>query len=84
MDAGHKEQRADDGQGGGQQILRTVVGQFGQIEKVAGQTAHQLTGTVLIVEIKTHFLHFGEQILADVGFDPNAEGMSPIGNDVAQ
>ena len=83
-DGGHDDQRADDGDHRGQQILRAVVGQLRQLEQVGGQAAHQLPRAVGIVKIKAHFLQMPEQISADIRLYPNAEGVAVIADDVVE
>ena len=79
-DGDHDDQCADDGQHGGQQIFRTVVGKFDQVKQVCSQAAHEHTGAVLVIKIKAHFLHLLEQIPPDIRFHTDAKGMAKIGN----
>ena len=83
-DAEHHHQRAHDGHKGDEQILRSVVGQLGHLEQVAGQAAHQLSGTVLVIEVKAQLLHVVVQVAADVGLHPDAEGVAPVGHHEVQ
>ena len=80
LDGGHHYQRADDGQHGGDQVLRAMVGQLRQLEEVGSQPAHELASAVLVIEIEAHLLHVAEQVPADVRLHPNAEGMAPVGH----
>ena len=59
-DGCHHSQRAHDGHGRGQQVLRAVVGKLGEFKQVGGQSAHELTGTVPVIKIEAHFLQMPE------------------------
>ena len=80
----HNRQGAQDGDAGGHGVFRTVVGQFRQVEQVGGQSAHQLSGAVPVIEIKSQVLHMGEQIPANVRFYPDAEGVAPVTDDIVE
>ena len=84
LDTEHHRQRTHDGDDGDGQILRPVVGQLRQLEKIGGQAAHQLAGTVAVIEIKAQRLHMMEQIPADIRLHPDAEGMAPVGDDIVK
>ena len=83
-DAEHHDQRAHDGHKRDKQILRPVVGQLRHLEQVAGQAAHQLAGTVLVVEVKAQLLHMVVQVAADIRLHPDAEGVAPVGHHEVQ
>ena len=84
LDAEHHRQRTHDGDQRDGQILRPVVGQLRQLEKIGGQAAHQLAGAVAVIEIKAQHLHVVEQIPADVRLHPDTEGVTPIGHDIIE
>ena len=83
-DGGHHDQRAEDGNGGGEQVLRPVMGQLRQLKQVGGQPAHQLAGAVIIIKIKAHLLQMAEQVPADIRLHPDAEGVAIIADNVIQ
>ena len=84
LDRTHDHQSANDRQHRSQQILRAVVGKLCQFKKVRGKAAHQLTGTVAVIEIKAHGLHVCKQILADIRFHPDTKGMAIVGHNIIE
>ena len=84
LDRSHHNQRADDGNHGGQQVLRAVVGKLRQLKQVGGEPVHQLAGPVTVVKIEAHLLHMPEQVRPDVRFHPDAEGMAVIAYNIIQ
>ena len=83
-DGNHHNQSAADGQHRRQQVFRTMVGQFCQLKQIRSQPGHELSRTVPIIKIKTQFLHMSKQVLADIRFHPDAEGMAVIGHNEVQ
>ena len=57
---------------------------LGDLKKVSRDPAHQLTGAVLIEKGERQGLHMGEKIPADICFDPGAQKMAPIGDDIGK
>ena len=58
------------------------MGKLCDLEQVDGQTAHELTGAVSVIEIVAQTLHMTEQILTDICLYPDAEGMSPVADHI--
>ena len=83
-DSRHDNEGADDGEGGGDNILRAVVGQLRQLKQVGGEAAHELAGAVAVIEVKAHFLHVGEQVPADVRLHPDAENVAEKADSVVK
>ena len=84
LDAEQHDQRTDDGDAGGQQILGAVVGQLRQLEEVRGQPGHHVARPVAVIVVKAQLLHVLEQVGPDIGLHPDAEGMAEIGHDELQ
>ena len=61
-----------------------MVRQLGDVKEVAGQAAHQLSGAVSVVKVVAQLLHMPEQVTPDIGFDPNAEAVPPVCDDVGE
>ena len=83
-DGRHDDERAYNGDEGGQQVLRPVMGQFCQLKQVCRQPAHQLPCPVGIVKVIAQLLHMAKQILTNVRLHPDAEGMAEIADDIVQ
>ena len=58
------------------------MGELGDFEQVAGQTAHELTRAVAVIEAVAQTLHMAEQILPDVRLHTDAEGVAPVADNV--
>lgn len=80
----HHGERAQDRQARDQQILRSVMGKFGQLKEVACQPAHELTGAVMVKKADVQLLHVDKKIAADVRLHADAEGVPPVGDDIVQ
>ena len=84
LDRIHDNQGADNGKSGNEDVLRSVVRQLGDVKEVAGQAAHQLSGAVPVIKIISQLLHMPEQVTPDIGFDPYAEAVPPVCNDIGE
>ena len=58
------------------------MGKLGDFEQVAGQTAHELTRSVAVIEAVAQTLHMAEQILPDVRLHTDAEGVAPVADNI--
>ena len=59
-----------------------MVGKLRHGKQITRQTAHQLTCTILIIEIKIQCLQMLEEIIAQICLYIGAKGMSPVGHDI--
>ena len=80
----HYSDGTDNGQRADHHILRPVVGKLGDFKKVAGDSAHQHAGAVLIVKAAGQVLHMGEDIPPHIGFHQNAHPVSHNGDHVIE
>ena len=78
----HEHEGADNRQNRDEQILRTVVGQLCDLEQISGQTAHQFSCSVFVIEFKIQRLKLMEQRRADVRLNMHPEGVSQIGHEI--
>ena len=81
LDGGHHAERADESDRRDEQILRSVVGQLGDLKQVVGGPAHELAGAVLVVKGEGQVLHVAEQVPADIRLDAHAHHVPPVGDD---
>ncbi len=61
-----------------------MVGQLRDVEKVRGETAHQLARAVFIVVPKAQILHVVKEVPADIRLHQNAERVTVIADHIAQ
>ena len=84
LDCRHDGQRTHDGHERDEQVLRPVVGKFGDLKEVGRHAAHQLTGAVAVEKLKAQLLHVTEQGRADISLYTDAEGVAPVGDNEIQ
>ena len=84
LDGGHDRQCAQNGQSRGQQILRAVVGKLGDLKQVGSQPVHEMSRAVFVIEVVAQGLHVAEEVGADVGLYPDAEGVTQIADQIVQ
>ena len=82
LDGKHDDDRADDGDAGDEQILRTMVGHLGDFKQIARHPRQQLARLVPVEKREVQTLHMGEQVVPEVRLDPHAEHVPPVGDDV--
>ena len=80
-DGEHDAERAQNGHGGDEQVLRAMVGQLRDLKQVAGDPAHELAGAVLVVKGKGEILHMMEQVPPDIRLHAYAQQVPPVGDD---
>ena len=75
VDRQKDDQSSDDRQGAGQDILRAVVRELHDLEKVVGDAREQNAGPVAVEEAVGELLHVGEHVSSHVRLD---EGAHPV------
>ena len=58
------------------------MGELGDFEQVAGQTAHELARAVAVIEAVAQTLHMAKQILPDVRLHADAKGVAPVADNI--
>ena len=76
--AQHDEERTDKHNDGEEQVLRAMMRHFCDIEQIIGDTAHKLTGLIVIIELERHLLQMIEQVPAHVIFHAHAHDVAPV------
>ncbi len=84
LDCCHDSQRTHDGHERDEQVLRPVVGKFGDLKEVGRHAAHQLAGAVAVEKLKAQLLHMAEQGRADISLYTDAKGVAPVGDNEIQ
>lgn len=80
IDRHHQQESADEGHDGDEQILRAVMSHLADLFQVLGQPPDQMAGLLVVEITEGKLLQVIEGQPPHVGFDIDAEHVSPIGD----
>ena len=81
IDADEDDEGADDLEQRENDVLRSVVQKLGDVEKVVGDTAHQLANLGVVVERERELLQMVEDLLAHVVLDLRAHDVAIVADE---
>ena len=84
VDRHQVNERQDDHDGTDEQVLRAVVGQLADLEKVAGEPCHDAPRLVVVVEAVGQLLQMCEQIAAHLGLHLHADDVPVVLDEIPQ
>ena len=82
VDRQKDDQRAEECERAGQDVLRTVVRQFDDLEQVVSDAGEQDAGPVLVKEAVGKLLHMGEDVPAHIRFHERSHPVSDHGDKI--
>ena len=81
VDREHQDERADEGHDGDEEIFRAVVGDFADLFEIFGHAGYEVAGLLIVVEAERELLQMIEALATHLGFDVDAEHVTPVVDD---
>ena len=82
VDVQHQQERSQQSDDRDKDVLRAVVGHFGNFEKIRSEASHQFAGLLVVVIAERLFLKMAVELAAHIRLDVDAQFVAEEHNDV--